>query len=57
MTTWAEMTLNDPKLWLTIAGMLVAAGMYIGKLEHRIDVLEKQQQFTHGDLSEWVAKK
>lgn len=48
---------NDPKLWIAIGGMILSAGIYIGKLEHRIDVLERQQQFTHGDVSPWMASK
>lgn len=51
------MKFNDPKLWIAIAGMILSAGIYIGKLEHRIDTLEKMQQYSHGDVSPWMAQK
>lgn len=37
--------------WLTIGAALIAAGLYIGRLEGRIAVVEAQQHYIHGSFS------
>lgn len=50
------MTIKDLAPWLTLAAMLLAAGLYLGRLESRITVLERDELFLHGDVSQWVKR-
>lgn len=34
---------------LTLGGLVFGFGRYVGQLEHRIHVLELQQQYMHGE--------
>lgn len=36
--------------WATIAAMLLAGGMFLGRIEQRIRQLESKQLYLHGDI-------
>jgi len=50
-------SLKDVLPWVTILATVLAAGMYVGRLEQRVATLERMQHFSHGDLSPWVAQR
>ena len=41
---------------LTIGGLLVALSSYIFALEKRITLLELKQEYSHGDVTPYLAK-
>jgi len=34
--------------WITVAAALLAAGLFLGRLDQRVTTLEQQQQYLHG---------
>jgi hypothetical protein len=40
--------MNDIKSWLPVIAAILAAGMWLGALEHRVTSLEDHQKYEHG---------
>lgn len=40
--------MTDIKNWLPLLAALLAAGMWLGRLESRVSHLEQQQHYLHG---------
>ena len=45
------MTANQVATWLTLAGMLLSAGIWLGNLAGRVSALEAEQRFLHGTVT------
>jgi hypothetical protein len=45
------MSTNQAAQWITVAGALVAAGIWLGSLQNRVAQLEKDQHYYHGTLT------
>jgi hypothetical protein len=51
MTPQRSFALGDVVALLTIAGMLIAAGLWLGSLERRVHDLEAKEIYLHGDVA------
>ena len=43
-------------LLLPLVGAILAAGLYLGRLEQRVSQLEVEQRFSHGDLRPFMER-
>ena len=43
------MTAKDLMTWCTLAGMLLAGGMWLGRLENRVQQIEQDQRYVYGE--------
>jgi hypothetical protein len=51
MTAKRSLALSDIVALLTIVGMVLAAGLWLGSLERRVHDLESKELYLHGDVA------
>ena len=43
-------------LLLPLVGAILAAGLYLGRLEQRVSELEEEQEYSHGDVRAFMER-
>ena len=53
---WVVALMTTVQQWIAVVGAVIAAGIWLGRLENRVAQLERTDTFIHGNTAAYVPR-